>query len=140
YLANYRYSSLALLDGANIVDFSGVPKYQDASFKFDLPMNARHRISLFGLGGISSIDQSQYEDENEEKLIARGIYGSFLGVGGLTHMFILNDKTYLKTTAAYTTNGSSSDFDVLDENDQFQALERYELSRKNLKFLTVLNH
>lgn len=37
YLINYRYSSLALLDGVGLVDFGGVPKYQDAAFKINLP-------------------------------------------------------------------------------------------------------
>ena len=32
YLANYRYSTLALLDGAGIVDYGGVPRYTDAAF------------------------------------------------------------------------------------------------------------
>ncbi|NJO69077.1 MAG: hypothetical protein HC830_07135 [Bacteroidetes bacterium] len=37
FLVNYRYSSLSLLDQAGLVDFEGVPKYQDAAFKLLLP-------------------------------------------------------------------------------------------------------
>ena len=40
YLANYRYSSLALLDRAGVVDFGGVPDYTDASFKVNMPTKA----------------------------------------------------------------------------------------------------
>jgi len=38
YLANYRYSTLQLVD--NIIDFgtSGVPKYQDFSYKLNFPL------------------------------------------------------------------------------------------------------
>src|SRR5690606_21491905 len=56
YIANYRYSALDLLDRAGIVDFGGVPRYQDVSFKIQLPVNNRHNLALFGLGGLSSID------------------------------------------------------------------------------------
>jgi hypothetical protein len=37
YLFNYRYSTLALLENTGVVNFDGVPKYQDLSFKVNLP-------------------------------------------------------------------------------------------------------
>ena len=63
YLANYRYSTLDLLDKAGIVDFGGVPRYQDLSFKIQLPASNKHNFTLFGLGGLSSIDTEEKEDD-----------------------------------------------------------------------------
>jgi len=37
YLVNYRYSTLSILDQMGVVDFDGVPKYQEFSFKFRFP-------------------------------------------------------------------------------------------------------
>ena len=68
YLANYRYSTLSLLDQLNAVDFSGIPKYQDASFKVVLPIGKAHFINVFGLGGLSSISQEEIDEKNERKL------------------------------------------------------------------------
>ena len=93
YIANYRYSSLQLLSGTGILDFGGVPKYQDASFKVDLPLGKKHYLSLFGLGGLSSI---AVEDETDEGVrIYRGSQNANLGVTGITHTYLISDKSYL---------------------------------------------
>jgi hypothetical protein len=72
YLVNYRYSSLGLLDDLGIVDFFGVPKYQDISFKINLPTQNAGSFSIFGLGGLSSIDQKDFDETNED-YVQRGI-------------------------------------------------------------------
>lgn len=51
YLVNYRYSTLGLLDNLGIVDFGGVPKYQDLAFKLDFPTESAGRFTVFGVGG-----------------------------------------------------------------------------------------
>lgn len=50
YLVNYRYSTLSLLDDIGLVDFGGVPRYQDLSFKFYFPTENSGIFTLFGLG------------------------------------------------------------------------------------------
>jgi hypothetical protein len=62
YLANYRYSTLSLLDQAGIVDFNGVPKYQDGSFKLFFPTKNAGTFTVFGLAGRSGIS-AEYFDE-----------------------------------------------------------------------------
>src|SRR5690606_33208025 len=98
YLANYRYSSLALLDAAGVVDFDGVPRYQDASYKVMLPLNSNHSLSLFGLGGISGITMEETPEDNEELVLAKGDMTSKLGATGISHTYLLNDKAYLRTS------------------------------------------
>src|SRR5690606_9145460 len=106
YLANYRYSTLSLLDNLGVVDFGGVPKYQDFSFKLNFPSNKAGVFSVFGLGGNSSINSKYYESEREEILTEEFEQKSTLAITGLNHFMPLNEKTYLKTTLSYAMNGS----------------------------------
>lgn len=58
YLMNYRYSALGLMDniGFEVGTGTGVPYYQDLSFKFDFPQSKLGRVSVFGLAGKNSIE------------------------------------------------------------------------------------
>jgi hypothetical protein len=105
YLFNYRYSSLSLLDQLGVVDFGGVPRYQDLSFKVNLPAGKAGNFELFGLGGLSGIndewgDTTGIIQEKEE-------YSSFMGTVGLNHLYQFSSDAYLKTSVSASSNGSS---------------------------------
>lgn len=127
YLANYRYSTLSLLDKAGIVDYGGVPNYTDGAFKLKMPAGKAGTFSLFGLGGISHIID---EDKGEagDTLFSRADYGSRMGVVGLTHTRTLGGNSYLQTTVAMSGNGSSLDYDEAPAPGE-GALERRQTSR-----------
>lgn len=110
YLANYRYSTLALLDGAGIVDFQGVPKYTDAAFKVKLPAGDLGTFSLFGIGGRSSIMQED-KGVQGDTLFASNDYRSRMGVVGLTHTRTLGENSFLYTTLSLSGNGSGNEFE-----------------------------
>jgi len=118
YLFNYRYSSLALLDNLKLVDFKGIPKYQDLSFKINMPSKSFGNFSIFGLGGISSINQ-ELRNSND-KLVERGVYKSLFGTVGLNHVYQINDESFIKTTLAVSDNGSKANFESINESDEFQ--------------------
>lgn len=103
YLINYRYSSLALLQRAGL-DIVGdaVPTFQDISFNISLPTRHIGQFTLFGIGGISEIDQ-QYEAPDN---LIRSKYKTTLGVGGLTHAYHFGDKALVKTVMAFTETTS----------------------------------
>lgn len=108
YLVNYRYSSLAMLNDAGLVDFDGVPKYQDIGFKFNMPTGKYGTISLFGIGGLSSI---KVEEENDEGvLMGTGTYHSKLGVIGMNYTYSFNENTLMKFTLSGSGNGSRYDW------------------------------
>ena len=65
-----------------------------ASVKIRLPINNDHQVALFGLGGISKIVQEETDEENGERILWRGNFGAKLGVLGLSHTYLLNEKTY----------------------------------------------
>ncbi|MFN5982853.1 MAG: hypothetical protein ACK46Y_16990 [Fluviicola sp.] len=111
YLVNYRYSSIALLDGLGILDYNGIPKYQDASFNFKLPTKRFGNFSVVGLGGISSIVQTDKNDSTNY------IYSVFdfkanMGVVALKHEKIINSKWYIKSflsTSSASNGGDGTD-------------------------------
>jgi hypothetical protein len=140
YLVNYRYSSLALLDGAGIVDFQGVPKYQDAAFKLKLPAGKAGTFALFGLGGFSSIAQED-KSLNEDTTFARTKFGSRMGVLGLTHTKLINNNNFLYTTLSLSGNGSETDHFATDAPDEVELQQRHvdDLRRWTWRFQSTLN-
>ncbi|MBK7130650.1 MAG: TonB-dependent receptor [Crocinitomicaceae bacterium] len=140
YLVNYRYSTIALLDKAGILDFGGIPTYQDASFKVVLPTKKAGTFSLIGLGGISSIFQS---DEDEETLTVYSTYdfGANLGVMGLKHTFMFNDKTYLKSFISASTSSSTGRGEWLNADSSALFLAERELFQDNrYKISSTIHH
>lgn len=110
YLVNYRYSTLALLDNAGIVDFQGVPKYTDAAFKVKVPTRNAGTFSLFGIGGQSNILQVD-EGVTGDTLFGRNDYASRMGVVGITHTRTLGENSFLYTTVTLNGNGSGNTYE-----------------------------
>lgn len=147
YLVNYRYSSVAILDKLGVLDFDGIPIYQDASFKLDLPTKKAGRFSVIGLGGISHILQT---DENDEtgQVYARYDFGSRMGVIGLKHLYVVNPKVYVKSYLSASTFGNAEDVEELkadssalyhsfsdsfdDHKFKAQSIVNYKLNQKNI--------
>jgi hypothetical protein len=125
YIANYRYSTLELLDKAGIVDFGGVPRYQDISFKINLPVNAKHNFAFFGLGGISAIDTEDTDSEDENHIIGKFSGKNKLGVLGLSHTFQINDDMYIKSSLAGTGSDNSFHYAIPDKADEFYTIENW---------------
>lgn len=139
YIANYRYSSLDLLDRTGIVDFGGVPRYQDLSFKINMPMNSRHTVSLFGLGGASSITSEETDEDDDSIVIERYVGEHKLGVVGLTHIFQVNDDMYLRTSLAGTGTEAKYDFSMPD-HVEFRSLEQGSFKKSAYILASTLNY
>ncbi|MFY0627141.1 MAG: TonB-dependent receptor [Reichenbachiella sp.] len=118
YLANYRYSSLAIVDALGLVDFGGVPKYQDVSFNVNLPINKSHFISIFGLGGLSSIAGNETIGD-DEVIVARDDFETSMGVTALSHTYLINKNSFLKTTLSVAGTTFQGKSDYPDENGSF---------------------
>lgn len=100
FLFNYRYSALDLVNKLGI-DFGtgfAVPRYQDLTFKFNVPTKKAGIFSLWGLGGTSTIQflaekgEDNLFSEGDENLKA----GSNTGMIGLNHTYFFNPKFYSK--------------------------------------------
>lgn len=140
YLANYRYSSLALLDQAGIVDFSGVPKYQDGSFKLLFPTKNAGTFSVFGLGGLSGIFEEIEDTSNT--IFSTADYWAKMGVAGVNHTYLFNDKTYLKSSVSIAGNASGVDYQEKDIEGTGQLKPLYDdlLEKTTTRVASTVHH
>ena len=124
YVANYRYSTLDLIDRMGIVDFGGVPRYQDAAFKIFNPIGKKHTISLFGFGGASSIDVEDI-DEDTDEVLEKGEMKSKVGVVGVNHNFLVNDDAYFRNSVSASATQLFQDWHLPEEeeNEFYQVFE-----------------
>jgi hypothetical protein len=118
YLLNYRYSTLAFMQGLGFSPGTGsaIPYYQDLSVKVDIPTKKAGRFTLFAIGGISNIDLIGAEvDSSSTDLysdISQNIYNSSkMGMAGLSHTKYYNDRSYgiFSLSADYTFSGNVVD-------------------------------
>jgi hypothetical protein len=118
YLFNYRYSTLALLENTGIVSFDGVPKYQDLSFKVNLPTPRAGVFSFFGLAGKGNFKNELPSEENEDIIISEFNINSEFVVTGLNHAIPLSPNTFLESGISVSENGSLHDkYDLVDTNE-----------------------
>lgn len=124
YLVNYRYSVLGLLQklGFNFGTGSNIPKYQDLSFKIDLPTENLGRFTIFGMGGKSGIFNKADPDgakdfySNSSGDIS---YDTQMGVFGVGHTFHFNDNAFLKTAVAISGNAVQNSTDSVTKTASF---------------------
>ena len=140
YLINYRYSSLALLTDIGVVDFDGVPKYQDLSFKFYLPAGKLGTFSIFGLGGKSNIYIENMHQVKTDSIMSKGDLKAQLGTIGLTHIIPFGEKAFLKTTLSAQNSGSGIEFYARYDNGVFYNNYNEDFDNNALKTATCLNY
>ena len=142
YIANYRYSTLGVFNamGINFGTGTAIPKYQDVTFKVDVPTKKSGRFTLFGLGGISdieflgseqdleSLDENFYADENFDS------YAQFKsGVVGVSHLYYFNPTTYYKLSLAASHQSHAFQSDSLSTEDR-SAIPSEEANLQNNKY------
>lgn len=127
YLIDYRYSTLEVFKqlGMNFGTGSAVPKYQDLSFKVNLPTSKAGHFTVFGFGGNSSIDllgsETDFTKVNENDLYGNESQDIFnrseSGVVGASHAYFFNDRLSYKLTLAYAHQRDHTDVDSLRWSD-----------------------
>jgi hypothetical protein len=125
YLANYRYSTLGIFKAIGIsFGTSALPQYQDLNFKIDLPINTKHKLSLFGLGGFSNVVVDGNLTDSTDLYSDRGYNQAFktgMGVIGSTHSYYFNTNTSIKSTLSlsYSSAIGAEDSIPRDINGKF---------------------
>ncbi len=140
FLVNYRYSTLSLLDKVNLVDFQGVPRYQDASFKLLFPTKNAGVLTVFGLGGISNIHQEDKDEEDENIVYSDNDFGARLGVVGVSHMYLLNSKTYIKNTISLATTLTEGNEQKLDDYGDYFTNYDASYNKTAIKISSVISN
>lgn len=142
YLFNYRYSTLDLLKPILPESGGNGVKYQDLSFKFNFPTQKAGTFSLWGLalkdytGLTAKSDTTKWENIDDKQSTDIDLY---MGAMGLSHQYFLNDKTYLKTTLAATTNSFDFKLQNLQKTGEFTPESHVINNTTNLVFTSVLN-
>lgn len=139
YMVNYRYSSIALLDKAGILDFDGIPIYQDAAFKFNFPTKKAGTFTLIGLGGMSKINQTDQNDSTGQ-VYGRYDFKANLGVVGLKHAYIINPKLYIKSFVSASTQYNGGEGHFLNKDSVLFFAEREGNTDNQLKAQTIANY
>lgn len=139
YLINYRYSSLDLLDQAGVVDYYGVPKYQDLSFKFNLPTKKAGTFQLLGFGGISSIYQEDFAEENEDSLTRTSDFGADVGFVAMKHIYPINDKTFITSYISASGTRNANDYDKVNTTGNFYRAYYDEFVNTTMRASTSIN-
>lgn len=139
YLANYRYSTLGLLNDMGIkFGYSSIPQYQDLSFKIDVPTGIKHgRFSLFGIGGKSYIELLD-KDKKEGDFTVSGFaedtyFRSNMGVIGLTHKLFFNENTSQNITVSASGTQNIVSVDSLYSNKE-NKIQRYGNNSSEVKY------
>lgn len=105
YLFNYRYSTLGLLTDLNVIPSDQQIRYQDLSFKVNIPSRKAGTFSIWGIGGIDKALQPLETNpevwENDWDRVSFD-WGIEMGAAGLTHRLLTGAKTYINTTIAAT--------------------------------------
>jgi len=147
YLFNYRNSTLNWLGKAGIIDISGgevAPEWQDLSFKVYIPTKNIGRFSIWGLGGTSAAGTNAVRDTAEWIYQFNAFDDSekhTIGVAGITHNYLLkNNKTYIKTVAAYSYTKNMVTEDSLSYDFVPTILKNEDFIYNTIAFNSIIKH
>ncbi|HEY8388472.1 MAG TPA: TonB-dependent receptor [Parasegetibacter sp.] len=138
YLANYRYSTLNLLDKLGVNIAGGSVDFQDFSFNVHVPTKNAGEFSLFGLGGLSS--QHVVPGEGGEDDNFSSYFRSNTGIIGLTHVIYPGSSTSVKTVLAYSATDNQFDEDIIKEDDQIRKTWKENYLTNKVTVSSTLNH
>jgi len=141
YLFNYRYSTLALLEPF-LPENASTIKYQDLSFKLNLPTKKSGVFSVWGIGLMdgagakAKMDSMEwrYFDDKEKNTIKQ-----YMGVLGVAHTYFFKDHAYLKTTLAATTNGTDWRAQKLNSGLKLMPQSHISIANSNLVLSSFMN-
>jgi hypothetical protein len=143
YLFNYRYSTLSILDkmGLRVVS-GGVPVFQDLSFKIHLPTKKAGTFNVFAIGGNSTILETEegYITDTTSGKLWQMDSGSGLGVLGINHSKIVNDKFYINSAISWATQYIYNYRDELDESDVMTPFRHEDLWNHSAKAQVTFNN
>ena len=145
YVFNYRYSTLALMQnaGINVGTGAATPLYQDMNFKITVPTKNNGKFSIWGMGGISSIDllgrdvdttEINFYGARDENTLPR--YRA--GVMAASYEKSLNKKTWAKLTIAAGGNSNYYTVDSIDYTSN-KNYRRGEGNFSDTKYSAILN-
>jgi hypothetical protein len=119
YIANYRFSNIALLQALKIINIPGVKTtFQDVNFKVVLPTKKAGTFSFFGLGGLDNLNiigvtKDIYPLPGSNQMMPDLTQDfnqkNYLSNIGMNHTININTNSYIKTTISYSAIGMNNE-------------------------------
>ena len=128
YMVNYRYSTLSVFKylGLDFGTGSAVPQYQDVTFKIDMPAKKAGKFSVWGIGGLSKAELLQSQQSKDNNLYGYSgrntSFKSNVGAGGISHTYLINSSSYLKTNIGITGQSNYITSDRVDTSANKQTV------------------
>ena len=117
YLFNYRYSTMALISPILPSD-AGVLKYQDMSFKINIPTKKSGTFSLWNVAAYDGINLEALEKQDWESVsdMENSQTSLYMFASGLNHTIPIKSKVFLKSAISITGNGLNHKAQRLDDS------------------------
>ena len=136
YLINYRFSTTSLASGNDIN-----LKYQDLAFKLNFPTRKAGTFSIWGLGLIDRnkaevLDRSEWETMGDR---SSGSNKLDKLAGGLTHKYVINENTYIRSSLSATYSKDHSLVNLQTDDGTIVQVGDIQNSRWNFVFNSYLN-
>lgn len=136
YIFNYRFSTTSLATG-NDMNL----KYQDLSFKLNFPTRKAGTFSIWGIGLIDrykpeAIDRDEWETQGDRQ---SGNTAFDKAAGGLTHKYLINTDTYIRSSLAATYSKDRTRADQMTEDDKLVHVGDIRNSKWDIVFNSYLN-
>jgi len=142
YMVNYRYSTLSVFKSIGL-DFgtgSAVPQYQDVTFKIDMPTKKAGKFSVWGIGGLSKAELLQSQQSKDNNLYGYSgrntSFKSNVGAGGISHTYLLNGTSYLKTNIGITGQSNYITSDRVDTSANKQTIRHIQPDTQLIQLIT----
>ncbi|TVQ13960.1 MAG: TonB-dependent receptor [Balneolaceae bacterium] len=119
YLFNYRYSTLGLLTDLNMIPTDQLFKYQDLSFKVNIPTRNAGVFSFWGIGGIDKSTEPGELDPTKWTIDWDRVgyeWDVLMGATGITHSRIIGRQSFIRSTVAFTGIDNSMETYRLDDD------------------------
>lgn len=136
YIFNYRFSTTSLATG-NDMNL----KYQDLSFKLNFPTRKAGTFSIWGIGLIDrykpeAIDRDEWETQGDRQ---SGNTAFDKAAGGLTHKYLINADTYIRSSLAATYSKDRTRADQMTKDDKLVHVGDIRNSKWDIVFNSYLN-
>lgn len=136
YILNYRFSTTSLATG-NDMNL----KYQDLSFKLNFPTRKAGTFSIWGIGLIDRykpeiLDRDEWETQSDRQ---SGNTTFDKAAGGITHKYLINADTYIRSSLAATYAKDHTEADQMTEDDKLVHVGDIRNSKWDIVFNSYLN-
>jgi hypothetical protein len=127
YMASGRLFSFAALDALGVsIGANGVPQFQDGTFKISLPTKGKGQISIWGMGGQSSINLVDLPEDIDDPMVKgrEQLFTSGMFATGLNYEHHFGEKTLGNATVSVSGNWVKIDNqEVWTEKPKFKAFD-----------------